>query len=347
MNAALEDFGNWIEQQAKNENYFAGTFWLLFSSLAEQDFIRASGLQATPNQIPGVSLSTTSIIRQRNGKNIKATFWNLPFRRGNLNVLFSLEKPSVALRPMYRLLARTRGKIHLFPIGHPQFRAFARLVPAFRMEETAVIRGVSYPSGSDRGGADINLRPGNASLFFERLEDEKRILRTVRFRVPTSGPGRCEFTVGRAGYVSYHSGDSAPLLSFIFDNLSDALTNSIKPFERAGGRSVEFQFAEPIFSDRTSYESVIRALSRLPRTSLALLHTNPYFHATLTNYEDGAEFEVFITGHSTISVYGQGDSSPASFLRVQNGLTELFRDATVSLKQPKRYALRDLLEEQA
>jgi hypothetical protein len=122
------------------------------------------------------------------------------------------------------------------------------------------------------------------------------------------------------------------------------LSSSVRPFEETGGRFVDFRFEEPLFVDRANYDAVVQALSHLPRTSLALLHTNPYFHAALTNYEDGSEFDVFITGHSTISIQGRKEASPASFLRIQNGLTEQFRDASVIIEKPVQFTLRDLLD---
>jgi hypothetical protein len=277
---------------------------------------------------------------------VQATFYYLPLGRGDVHVLFSLDKPAKALRPMYRLLARTGGKVHLFPVGHPIVKACVRLVPRFSFDETRVLRGVSYPSRPNEGGADINLRPGSASAFFSRLEEEKRVLKTARLRAPTSSSAFCEFTLGRPGYLTYHKGDLVPLLGLINEKLIATLAESVRPFEKAAGRFVEFRFPQPLFIERANYAVVIDALARLPRTSMALLHTNPYFHAALVNYEDGSEFDIFITGHSTIHIQGREDASPASFLRIHNGLSEQFQDAEISVEDSPQYTLRQLLEGQ-
>jgi hypothetical protein len=119
---------------------------------------------------------------------------------------------------------------------------------------------------------------------------------------------------------------------------------SVKPFEEARGRFVELRFQEPVFTDKSSYGSVLGALARLPRSTLALIHANPYFHAALTNYEDGGEFDIFITNPSTIHIQGRGEASPASFLRLHNSLAEVFREAEVGLENRTQYTLRELLE---
>lgn len=341
----LQSFRAWLKRQSEERSYFSGTFWFLFSKLAEAEFTHTLDLQGgIVAAIPGVVRSTTVTVRMRTGKSVQATFHQLPIRRDNVHVLFSLDKPARALRPIYRLLARTRGRVHLFPLGAPLIKACARLVQQFSIEETHVLRGVSYPSRPSDGGADINLKPGNASVFFARLEEDRRVLKTAKLKAPTGNHSFCEFTVGRPGYLSYHKGDLGPLLELITENLTRKFSDSVRPFEKAGGRFVEFRFAEPLFVDRANYGVVVDALSRLPRTSLALLHTNPYFHAALTNYEDGSEFDIFITGHSTIHIQGREEASPASFLRIYNGLTEQFRDAIISLENPTQHGLQDLLE---
>jgi hypothetical protein len=341
----LDEFRVWLEGLSDGESFFSGTFWFLFSELPEIEFRHALELgPVSVSPIPSVAWSTTSTVYMRTGNSVRATFAELPLKRDNVHVLFSLDKPAVALRPMYRLLAHTRGKVHLFPLGAPLVKACARLVPESSLEETQILRGVSYPTRPSDGGADINLKPGNASVFFAKLREERRVLKTARLRAPAGKNSFCEFTVGRAGYITYHKGRLGPLLELVSGDLPKRFSESVRPFEKTRGRFVEFRFEEPLFVDRANYGAVIDALSQMPRTSMALLHTNPYFHAALTNYEDGSEFDVFITGHSTISIQGREEASPASFLRIQNGLTEQFRDASVSLGKRTKFGLQDLLD---
>jgi hypothetical protein len=343
----LELFRAWLHRQSEQQPFFSGTFWFIFSNQVESAFIRTLELQPTPHPtVPEAEFSRTVTVRKRTGSTINATFHYLPIRTEHVHILFSLEKPAKALRPMYRLLARTGGKIHLFPIGHPIVKSCVRLSPRFSFEDTQVVRAVSYPSRPSEGGADIRLRPGSASAFFARLEEERRVLKTARLHAPTGPNSFCEFTLGRPGYLSYHKGDLAPLLELITEKLTPTLAQSVRPFEKAAGRFVEFRFSQPLFIERANYAVVIDALARLPRTSLALLHTNPYFHAALVNYEDGSEFDIFITGHSTIHIQGREDASPASFLRIQNGLSEQFQDATISLEEFPQYTLHQLIEGQ-
>jgi len=346
MTNVLEQFRSWVEKKANEERPFPGTFWFLFSSLPESSFNSVLGLQPTTHHmVPAADHSRTVQVRKRTGTVLQATFYSLPIHHETVHILFSLDKPAQALRPMYHMLARTRGAVSLFPFGHPVMKECCRLNSKCSLEDTRVVRGVSYPSSPNEGGADINLKPGNAAAFFERVEDEKRVLKTATFRAPATPDGiYCEFKIGRPGYLNYRGGPFDLLFELISERLPKRLATSVRPFEQARGHYVEFKFSEPLFVQPANYHVVVAALSRLPRTSVALLHTNPYFHAALTTYEDGGQFDIFITGHSTIYVRGQGDVSPASFLRIQNGLTEQFREAHISLEKPAEHSFDDLVE---
>jgi len=345
MHHGLERFQNWVQGKAAADPYFAGTFWFVLSPLAEGDLAETLQMERVAAQaIPVADWAARVAFTGRAGKKSEAVFWHLPFHKRQLHLLFSLTKPWRALRFIYKLLGRARGRAHLFPIGHRLAKSCVRLDPGCSFDQTHVVRGVSYPSRPSEGGADINLKPGNAAVFFDKLEDERRVLKLARMVAPSGRGTSCEFTVSRIGYVSYHRGQVDPLMEMILGQLSDEMALSVRPFEQARGRFVGLRFSEPVFTDQRSYRGVLEALNRLPRTTLALLHANPYFHATLTNYEDGGEFDVFITDSSTIHVQGRGEASAASFLRLHTNLAEVFREAEVALETPPRYRLRDLLE---
>jgi hypothetical protein len=346
MNESLRDFETWIEQKAAEDPHFSGTFWFVLSPLSGDLFADRLGQPPVdPQTVPLADFATNVVIKDRRDRMHQTTFWHLPFHKASsLHLLFSLERPSRALRFMYRLLARARGKAHLFPIGHSLVKSCVRLDDRYEFSETRVLRGVSYPSQPSEGGAEIKLNPGDAAVFFERLDEDHRVLKLARMRARIGKEDFCEFTVSRIGYVSYHKGQSAALLKLILGRLSQEMIASVRPFEEAIGRFVALRFPEPVFAQRASYAGVFGAFSRLPHATLAVLHANPYFHATLTNYEDGGEFDVFVTDGSTVRIQGREGASPASFLRLHNSLAEVFREPTVKIEESPVFRLKDLLQ---
>jgi hypothetical protein len=346
MNESLREFETWIERKAAEDPHFSGTFWFVLTPLEDKHFAALLGQRPVdPQTVPLADFATDVVIKNRKNRTQQTTFWHLPFLKANrLHLLFSLERPSRAVRFMYRLLAQARGKAHLFPIGHSLVRSCVRLDDSYEFSQTRVLRGVSYPSQPSDGGAEIKLNPGDAGTFFEELDEHHRVLKLARMRARAGREGSCEFTVSRTGYLSYNKGQFAPLLKLILGRLTQEMGKSIRPFEEAKGRFVALRFPEPVFAERASYAGVLGALSRLPRATLAVLHANPYFHAALTNYEDGGEFDVFVTDLSTVRIQGREGASPASFLRLHNSLAEVFREPTVKIEEPPQFRLKDLLE---
>src|SRR5208282_3996887 len=117
MNGSLRGFETWIEQKAAEDPHFAGTFWFVLSPFLENRFADSLGQRAVdPQTVPLADFATDVVIKDRRDRTHQTTFWHLPFHKASrLHLLFSLERPSRALRFMYRLLARARGKAHLFP----------------------------------------------------------------------------------------------------------------------------------------------------------------------------------------------------------------------------------------
>jgi hypothetical protein len=340
----LPEFQDWIAKRASRDPYFAGTFWLVLSEMDEAQVKAALKFQPVPvnPDIPCANAVAEVTITGRDSKQSVA-FWNLPFTNSSIYIFFSQVKPSIATRFAYRFIRRARGKAQLFPLSHQMIRSCAQLDSHKSLDSTRVLRGVSYPSRPEEGGAEIYLKPGNAVSFFEKVEDDHRILKSARMKAPIGDNAFCEYSVSRIGYVSYHRGPIEPLLNAILGRLSKQMVDSARPFKEARNNFVGLRFPEPVFANPHSYTDVIQALARLPQMSIALIHANPYFHAAMTNYEDGAEFDIFITDASTVHVKARGETSPASFLSVHNQLSEVFREAKVSIEKPETYSLSDLL----
>src|SRR5882762_7355303 len=107
----LNQFRAWIEEKAVKERYFSGTFWFVFSTLGDADFAHALRLDKSHAPlVPSADAASTVAVRKRNGASLQATFWHIPIENQALHILFSLNRIADAVRPMYKLLANSRGK---------------------------------------------------------------------------------------------------------------------------------------------------------------------------------------------------------------------------------------------
>jgi len=340
-----KELTNWIATQCQRDAYFSANFWLIWSDLDENAFTSAGRFSQNSASLGPLEKGAHVSVHKRSGREISSWFWFLPISTGSVKFVLSLGNARETTRLTYRLLSRFQGKAQLYPIGHELIRAAVRVSNKFRFEDTEILRGVSYPNPPNEGGAEIDITPGNAREFFDRVNQGRRLLKHVRVRAPYADNSFCEYTVNRIGCVSFHEGSPEVFLAMLTEHIAPRIIEAARPYQKTAGQFVTYKFPTPIFTSPDSYGYVVDALKRLPHSAVAVLHANPYFHAMLTNYEDGRQFDVFITDPSTIFVEGHGDIQPASFVRLQNSISLVFQDASIAVERPRKTSLKDLLGE--
>jgi hypothetical protein len=340
-----KELTKWIAAHRKGNPYFSANFWIIWSDLDEDAFTSTGRFSQNSATLGPLEKGAHVSIHKRSGREISTWFWFLPISTGSVKFVLSVGKARETTRLTYRLLSRFQGKAQLYPIGHELIRAAVRLSNNFRFEDTEILRGVSYPNPPNEGGAEIDISPGNAKDFFDRVNEGHRLLKLARIRAPYAENSFCEYTVHRIGCLSFHEGAPEVFLAMLTEHLAPRIVEAAKPYQKTTGQFVTYKFPTPIFSSPDSYGYVVDALKRLPHSAVAVLHANPYFHALLTNYEDGRQFDVYITDPSTIFVEGHGDIQPASFVRVQNSIALVFQDASIAVERPRKASLKDFLGE--
>jgi hypothetical protein len=340
-----KELAKWIAAQGKGNPYFSANFWIIWSDLDENRFTALGRFSQNTASLGPLEKGAHVSFYKRSGREISTWFWFLPISTGSVKFVLSLGKARETTRLTYRLLSRFQGKAQLYPVGHDLIRAAVRLSNDFRFEDTEILRGVSYPNPPNEGGAEIDISPGNARDFFDRVNEGHRLLKLVRIRAPYAEHSCCEYTVHRIGCLSFHEGAPEVFLAMLAEHLAPRIVEAAKPYQKTTGQFVTYKFPTPIFSSSESYSYVVDALKRLPHSAVAVLHANPYFHALLTNYEDGGQFDVYITDPSTIFIEGHGDIQPTSFVRVQNSIALVFQDASIAVESPRKPSLKDFLGE--
>jgi hypothetical protein len=335
----------WIADESEGNPYFSANFWIIWSDLDLKEFTSLGRFSQNVSRLGPLENGTQVSITKRSGREVSNWFWFLPISKSSVKFVLSFGKARETTGLIYKLLSRFQGKAQLYPIGHELIRAAVRVSRNFRFEDTEVLRGVSYPSPPNEGGAEIDMLPGNARDFFDRVSHGQRLIKLVRVKTPYAANSFCEYTVNRIGCLSLHAGSPEPFLAMLTEHLAPRIIEAARPYKKATGQFVTYSFPTPIFASPDSYDYVVNALKRLPHSAVAVLHANPYFHALLTNYEDGRQFDIYITDPSTIFVEGHGDIQPASFVRLQNNISLIFQDASVAVEGPKKVSLREFLGE--
>ena len=106
---------------------------------------------------------------------------------------------------------------------------------------------------------------------------------------------------------------------FLRNRQRDAESNyRSKPF------TVSYNY--PVAESRDQISLLRKALTGISGVSCTVLHGNPYFHASMTDFRDGSTYEVVVLNASTITVLPQGRSTVRALQRLCSQLFSEFRE---------------------
>jgi len=86
------------------------------------------------------------------------------------------------------------------------------------------------------------------------------------------------------------------------------------------------QFNKPEFKEEGWNEKFIDNMAKLKNTSITELHTNPYLHLSLLDYQDGSSYGIWIVSENEINIIPQVRATVASITRMLNHIYEVVNE---------------------
>lgn len=94
-------------------------------------------------------------------------------------------------------------------------------------------------------------------------------------------------------------------------------------------RPIRVAYGHDVFNDKRQNARLIGVLEKLPDAELAVLHPNPYLHASLLDYSDGSSYEIWVTDPSSILIMPKRRATVQSFGRVCDHICDNFEEGEV------------------
>lgn len=85
---------------------------------------------------------------------------------------------------------------------------------------------------------------------------------------------------------------------------------------------IVIKFHQPVFKDEGWNEKFIEDMMQLKNISLNELHTNPYVHISILDYQDGSSYSIWIVSNDEINIVPQFRATIASMSRLVNHIYE-------------------------
>lgn len=262
-------------------------------------------------------------------------FWNIAVQRFVKN-----DYPRLA-RVFFRQIELRQGMESLEHELSPHYRLVVK--------QTSVVKGRRTgrripPAGAEydteRQWSDEGITIHQA---FDGAQEFDQLFTRVGFQMeasrltPPTMEGMASCQLHKGGQV-YLTGLYAKLASGLLPVLERAVGERLKLFERRGlierdyepAKPLEITFRRPLFADRETLQQFIELLVNYRRATTAVVHGNPYVHASVADFDDGSSFELWVLNPKRILLLPRSRASIAALGRLTEYVFSEFEEGDVS-----------------
>jgi hypothetical protein len=158
--------------------------------------------------------------------------------------------------------------------------------------------------------------------------------------------------LSRKGASRYVSGNQSiyfkkilPSLATLLSKKGELFNDKAREYGTREAETIEITYEEGAIKGREENIRLINALEGLKRSSITVYHKNPYMHASILDYEDGTNADVFLTSDRRVSIVPGFNASRKSLSRICDRINQGFLEGEViegqnRSKDPEEYFVK-------
>ncbi|MGW4129903.1 hypothetical protein [Amycolatopsis japonica] len=262
------------------------------------------------------------------------------------HLLSSIHSTDRRWQKMIRALNATRGVIRPF-LNHQDFENIGSGLSAHGDVEVVRVTGRSALNGSSDSRSwkqtPGQLRPSHTDAILE-MERQGFSVRTLMLSVGNE----ISVHLRRMAGATYYSGSFKIFLDKILAPLAAAASERRKLL--VGRQRTKVDSVHPVtitlpsdlLATTTVTNELVQELFRLPKTTVAIFHRNPYLHLTIADETDGSNFDLMVTESSSIDVYPGYRATSAALSRLVDYISERFGGEKVEERSKRVFSLEEL-----
>lgn len=176
-----------------------------------------------------------------------------------------------------------------------------------------------------------------ASEVFLRVHEEGKWFSSVQCSLINQGNDVARFTLNRVGEIGILN-NIGLINRSIIQKACEHATNDAKFLRNRSRESstthtatpVIIQYDDAIFEDKEQNHRLISVLQSFPKSSVSIIHGNPYVRASLTDYRDGSGYAIWVLSTDRILIRPKTRSTEASFVSLCNHICDEFKEGSLS-----------------
>ena len=238
----------------------------------------------------------------------------------------------------YELAYRIENKIlrRIYPFGTRTFFKQDEMFSALKNLETQLIGNYSIIildtvfKGKDKDPSNVSYIKTERSWkkqtiqeAFEEAQERNEWFSSIKFSINKNyarnviGKKIAECRINKDGEI-YYSGFNdylqsylqGPLIEFVNQRLIKFYNRGIRERAYVPGLPLEIQYNFNRFEDIEEIKRFGVTIRKYPNSSIAVYHSNPYYHASLADFIDGSSFDIWILSSTRIIIKPQLKATP-------------------------------------
>jgi hypothetical protein len=217
----------------------------------------------------------------------------------------------------------------------------SRLTGRYRMDQSSYSRGWPQPKSAREALEEVHESVQLRTMTLSLLSDPKM---EVQLRVH----------VRRLAGATFYAGDFQLFQELVLDRLIEAvaargqlLSGRARVVGEPTPPPVEVRIGAQLFDLPDASAEFLKQLSSYANADTAVLHRNPYWHAVVTDYLDGSNFDVVVTENDVVTIHPGFAASMGAMVRLTTFLSEEFEADAVGVRSDREPArLEDLFSTQ-
>jgi len=131
-------------------------------------------------------------------------------------------------------------------------------------------------------------------------------------------------------FLMVYDGFIKPTCRLMNENYRLFSNRSRRQIENLSTRPLSIDYSTDLFQDVAVNKTFIAAVNKLDKATVSVLHSNPYVHMSVTDYNDGSTFDIWILKSNQIIVVPQMKGTVAGIKRLVNHIFDSFAEGEIN-----------------
>ena len=191
-----------------------------------------------------------------------------------------------------------------------------------RFEDKKIVPGINWPN--------MNLKDA-----FDWVYQNNGWFNSIHFKVLEYSTFSTDVYFTRNGivrtnhyFLKVFKSFIIPICKIIYENI-EIFGNRSRRYNNYYAKPLAIDFGIEQFTDKSENDKFIQAMKKYKKSSISVLHGNPYIHMSVIDYLDGSTFDIWVVNSSQLVIVPQMKGSIPAIKRLINHIFDTYAEGGI------------------